>query len=279
MNKGILENDLKLEILISTMNRTSLSFLSQMFPCHNLETLNILIVNQTRKGNELKSDFENIRILNSYTQGLSFSRNLAIKNAVGDICLIADDDVEFLIEFDKIILNTYSKNKMFSVILFKITTFSSKAYKSYPKVSKRLSNKRDLRNSSSIEIAFNRRDIVENHIEFNLLFGLGGLFQSGEEYLFLKEILKNKIYIHFENEFIVKHSFERSTSNMGSDSFVKAKAALYYIEFRNFSFVLILKFIAFLLRKRIIPFNKVISKYEVGVNAIRTYKNIVSDKK
>ncbi len=273
MNKEILENDLKLEILVSTMNRTSLSFLFQMFPCHNLETLNILIVNQTRKGNELHSDFQNIRILNSYDKGLSVSRNLAIKNAIGDICLIADDDVEFLIEFDKIILNAFSRNKMASVILFKITTFSGKAYKSYPKVSKRLSKNRELRNSSSIEIAFKRREIVENHIEFNLLFGLGGHFQSGEEYLFLKESLKYKLRIHFENEFIVKHSFERSTSNMGSDSFVKAKAALYYIEYRNFSFVVLLKFITFLLRKRIIPLKKVMRKYQVGINAIRTYKN------
>ncbi len=279
MNKEILENDLKLEILISTMNRTSLSFLFQMFPCHNLEALNILIVNQTRKGNELKSDFQNIRILNSYNQGLSFSRNLALENTIGDICLIADDDVEFLIDFDKIILNTFSKNKMFSVILFKITTFSGKAYKSYPKASKRLSNKRDLRNSSSIEIAFNRRDIVENHIGFNLLFGLGGHFQSGEEYLFLKEILKHKLYIYFENEFIVKHSFERSTSNMGSDAFVKARAALYYNENGNLSYLFLIKYVIYLLRKRIIPLNKVISKYEVGINAIRTYKITVSDKK
>jgi glycosyltransferase involved in cell wall biosynthesis len=273
MNKEILENDLKLEILVSTMNRTSLSFLFQMFPCHNLETLNILIVNQTRKGNELHSDFQNIRILNSYDKGLSVSRNLAIKNAIGDICLIADDDVEFLIEFDKIILNAFSRNKMASVILFKITTFSGKAYKSYPKVSKRLSKKRELRNSSSIEIAFKRREIVENHIEFNLLFGLGGHFQSSEEYLFLKESLKYKLRIHFENECIVKHSIERSTSDMGSDAFVKAKAALYYIEYRNFSFVVLLKFITFLLRKRIIPLKKVMRKYQVGINAIRTYKN------
>ena len=146
MNKEILENDLKLEILVSTMYRTSLSFLFQMFPCHNLETLNILIVNQTLKGNELKSDFENIRILNSYNQGLSFSRNLAINNAIGDICLIADDDVEFLPDFDQTILRSFSKRKLVSVILFKIATFSGKAYKNYPKDSKRLSKKKEIRN-------------------------------------------------------------------------------------------------------------------------------------
>ena len=45
------------------------------------------------------SDFENIRVINSFEIGLSKSRNLAIKNALGDICIIADDDIEYVEDF------------------------------------------------------------------------------------------------------------------------------------------------------------------------------------
>ena len=99
MDEPVLKNSPKLEILMSTMNKTSLSFLEPIFPNHNLEDLNILVVNQTQVGKELNSDLENIRVFNSYEKGLSKSRNLAIQNALGEICLIADDDTEYLPDF------------------------------------------------------------------------------------------------------------------------------------------------------------------------------------
>lgn len=272
MNNSNLEKDVKLEILISTMNRTSLSFLESMFPHHALDSLNILIVNQTQIDNVLTSDIKNVRVINSFEQGLSLSRNIAIKNAVGNICLIADDDVEYLPHFDEIILRAFSKLKKTSVIRFKINTFGGETYKAYPVVSKRLINKKDIESSSSIEMAFKSKDIITNHITFNPSFGLGSYFQSGEEYLFLKEVLQRHLIINFENKFIVKHAFERSTSNMGSDNFVKTQAALYYHDYKTLSYLFLLKFIIFLVRKRMIPFNYLIKKYMVGVSAIKTYK-------
>jgi glycosyltransferase involved in cell wall biosynthesis len=279
MNKSIFDNDVKFEILISTMNKISLSFLDSMFPYQEFEKLNILIINQTIKGKELNSHKDNIRVINDYNKGLSISRNLAIKNAIGEICLIADDDVEYLPNFNKIILKTFSRQKLSSVIRFKIDTFSGKVYKIYPKVSKRVLNKKDIENASSIEIAFKRKDIILNRITFNNHFGLGSYFESGEEYLFLKEVLNQELIINFENETIVKHKLERSTSNMGSNSFIKAKAAIYYHDYKELSYLLLLKFIIFLLRKKLIPFNSVIKKYRVGLSSIKLYKKLERDDK
>jgi len=274
MNKSIFDNEVTFEILISTMNKTSLSFLDQMFPYQELENLNVLIINQTIKGKELNSYKDNIRVINDYNKGLSISRNLAIKNAIGEICLIADDDVEYLPNFNKIILKTFSRQKSSSIILFKIDTFSGEVYKIYPKVSKKLLSKKDIESTSSIEIAFKRKDIILNRIIFNTHFGLGSYFESGEEYLFLKEVLNQKLIINFENATIVKHKLERSTSNMGSDNFVKAKAAIYYHDYKELSYLVLLKFIIFLFRKRLIPFNYLIKKYIVGLSSIKLYKKL-----
>ncbi len=264
----------KIEILISTMNKTSLSFLKSIFPHHGIENLNILIINQTRIGKELYSEFENIRIINSYEKGLSLSRNLAIQNSTGDICLIADDDIEYLPNFESTVKNAFDKFNKASVIRFRIDTFTGETYKTYPKKSIRLFKTRNIKNSSSIEIAFNRKSIVTNAIMFDTLFGLGSYFQSGEEYLFLKDVLKKKLDIYFENKSIVKHEFIRSTSNMASEDFIKAQAAIYYKDYKLFSYITLLKFVIFLVRKQMIPFGDSIKTFNTGLVGITAYKRL-----
>jgi len=275
MNKSKVNNDARFEILISTMNKTSLSFLDAMFPHHQLESLELLIINQTVKGKDLISNKNNIRVINSYEKGLSKSRNLAIKNAKGDICLLADDDVEYLPNFNSIILDTFSKLDTSTVIRFKIATICGDNYKSYPKVSKRLITKKDIESTSSVEIAFKRKDIIVKQITFNTLFGLGSHFTSGEEYLFLKKILNQDLIINFENKVIVRHKLIRSTSNIGSDAFIKAMAAQYYHDYNFFGYIVLLKFIFFLFRKKIVESENLFSKYKVGTNAIKTYKKLI----
>ena len=156
-----------LEILISTMNRTSLDFLETMFPFETIEELNILVINQTIQGSELKSKFANLRVINSYEKGLSKSRNLAIDNAIGDICLIADDDIVYVKGFQEVIKTAFEKYKNTSLIKFKIETFKGNVYKTYPKKSQWLNTYSDINPISSIEIAFIRYDITSNKIRFN----------------------------------------------------------------------------------------------------------------
>lgn len=276
MNKSIIDNDIRFEILISTMNKSSLFFLDAMFPHHILESLQILIINQTVNGKELISNNANIRVINSYKTGLSNSRNLAVKNAKGEICLLTDDDVEFLPNFETIVLSSFAKLNYASVMQFKIDTFCGKSYKKYPKTSKRLLTNKDIQRASSIEIAFKRRDIQESNIKFNTLFGLGSYFTSGEEYLFLKDILRVGLHVYFESKAIVRHTFESSSKNIAHNNYIKTKAVLYYIDYNFIGYFVLLKFMFFLVRKKWIPLNKFTSKFITGITAIKTYKNLKS---
>ncbi|MEM9687793.1 MAG: glycosyltransferase, partial [Bacteroidota bacterium] len=97
------------EILIATMNRTDLSFLSSMFKEVHYDAYLILIINQTTKDRLLESPHKNIRVINSFEKGLSKSRNLALKHAIGDVCLIADDDVCFTSDFQQRIIEAYTE--------------------------------------------------------------------------------------------------------------------------------------------------------------------------
>ena len=277
MEDKLQNNSLKLEVLISTMHRVSLHFVDKMFPFQELKNLNILIVNQTERGKELQSIIPNIRVINSYEKGLSKSRNLALQNAKGDICLIADDDVEYFPNFEYTVKKAFISFPEASIIRFKISTFSGEPYKTYPLVSKRLYKKKEIENTSSIEIAI-KRDKICNKIHFNTHFGLGSYFPSGEEYLFLKEALKQNKRVFFENEIIVKHSAESSTSNMGDEAFVKAQAALYYHDYKELSYLHLLKFLFFLLRKDIMNKKQFKNKFKAGVSAIKFYKKLKNEK-
>ncbi|TBN05623.1 glycosyltransferase family 2 protein [Hyunsoonleella flava] len=273
MKASTLEHKLGLEILVSTMDRSSLSFLDNMFPHHDLRSLNILIINQTTIGQELTSNQKNIRVINSYDKGLSKSRNLALENAIGDICLIADDDVEYVEGFENAIKNSFSKLKTISVVLFKIKTFDGNYYKGYPQNSKLLSTKKELAKSSSIEIAFRREDIEKHKIRFNTLFGLGSQFPSGEEYLFLRDVHKHKMNVFFENTYIVKHERESSTSKVESDSFLMTKGAIYYIDYNLSAYFFAVKYVLFLLRKGKITLGEIFRTYFKIINGILAYKN------
>ena len=77
-----------IEILISTMNQKDDSLINKM----NLHC-NSLIINQCSYDSVKKKDA--IRIINTTERGLSKSRNMAIENSIGDICIIADDDLVY----------------------------------------------------------------------------------------------------------------------------------------------------------------------------------------
>ncbi|GAL71214.1 glycosyl transferase group 2 family protein [Jejuia pallidilutea] len=243
-----------------------------MFPHQDIKQLNILIVNQTTKGRELTSKLKNIRVVNSYEKGLSKSRNLAIKNAVGDICLIADDDVEYVKEFETITKEGFIKFPEATIIRFKIDTFTGEQYKAYPKTGGQLLSRKSIKPTSSIEIAFKRKAILEKGIAFNTLFGLGSYFQSGEEYLFLKEILENNLKVYFEDKYIVKHKKESSTTNVTEKDFLRTKGAIYHIDHKGLAVFYAAKYVFFLLRKGKIPLKDTISAYSKIIKGSKDYK-------
>ena len=87
-----------------------------------------VVVNQCQEDNsqEFIKNGHRIRWINSSTRGLSISRNICLENATADICLIADDDLEYLIHKDYRIqglLNLFQKyiyiNFYFVLLLMK----------------------------------------------------------------------------------------------------------------------------------------------------------------
>src|SRR5690606_26692020 len=107
----------------------------------------------------------NIRVINSFEKGLSKSRNLALDNAIGDICLLADDDVVYLQDFQKVVLESYATLKNADVVTFKTLTTENKPYYDYPKDISMLGS--FSKYVLSIEISFKRNSVLESGNRFN----------------------------------------------------------------------------------------------------------------
>lgn len=264
--------EVTLEILVSTMNRNSLDFLAPMFINNNIFDLNILVVNQTSKDCLLISDSPNIRVINSFETGLSKSRNLAIENAIGSICLLADDDAVYIEQFAEKILHAFKNNQNCDVITFKTLTTEGKPYWNYP--NKVVNVKSFYRKILSIEIAFKTQSIKENNLKFNEQFGLGSTFQDGENVFFFNEIFRRNLESKFVPEFIVEHKPYSSSDNVTSDNYFFARSAMYYKSYGILAYFYIIKLVFSLIRKGLIPLSEVIPKIKTAIEGIKKYKQL-----
>ncbi|WP_375239811.1 glycosyltransferase [Aurantibacter sp.] len=200
---------MKIQLLISTQNKNFDWCKSKFgdFYCS--------IVNQV-DSNLLLNDID---YLKSYKEkGLSKSRNRSLQNASADICVICDDDIKVLPDYEKKIKNAYKALPDADIITFQIITPENKPYKKYAKYIKK-HNRYSILKVSSIEISFKLSSIKSNKIQFDERFGLGSIYKGGEENIFLKDALDMGLNIYYYPEPIVIHPDESSNKLINNDFF------------------------------------------------------------
>ena len=261
MNKVYQKDDL--EILIATMNRSDLGFLVELFPFIDYKKLNIVIVNQTSDEKLLKSDIQNIKVINSLEKGLSKSRNVALQNATKDIVLITDDDVVFKSDFNFKIVEAFNQSQL-DYIQFQIENENGILFRKYPKHIKSNLNWFEILNTHSIEMTFLRQKLIENNLTFDENFGLNAAFPFGEEAVFLTETKNKKLKLGFYPVSIVKHEQLTSTQTATKSKIYYTQGAVFYKIFKNYySFWLALKLFFDLKQKLILNFFIISKKDEV----------------
>ena len=263
-----------LEILISTMEQSDLSFLDSMFQNCSLKGIYFLIVNQTSKGKELNSNSPFIRVINSYERGLSKSRNLLLENACGEICLIADDDIIYKSNLIGKILNAYQEFSKADVITFAMEDLDGNPYTKYAKKSIRHTH-RSIIGISSVSISFKLNSVKNKNIKFNTLFGLGSYFAVAEELIFMKDVLNDNLSTYFKKIPILRHSIHSTGKDMAADRLVYARTALAYKNYGILAFPWLIKYVYFLYIRKQISLNQIIGKIKTGISGIKKYKQLV----
>ncbi|MEB2777507.1 glycosyltransferase family A protein [Algoriphagus sp. D3-2-R+10] len=184
--------------------------------------ISTLVISQNATAYEESS--QDFMFLSFNERGLSKSRNRAIGQATAKFALIADDDVSFCENFEKKIETGFKQFPDADILTFKILTPSGEAYKKYaPNAFKH--DRSSIYKVSSVEIVI-RPDRVRNAgLQFDENFGLGAVYPSSEEMIFLNDALNKGLNIYFIPEYIVVHPVESSGKILDRD-FYRSKGAL-----------------------------------------------------
>lgn len=264
-----------ISVLISTMNRSSLEFLDQMFPYQQWQTLNLVVINQS-VSKKIKSSFQNIKVVNTHQFGLSNSRNMALKHCHTTYGIIADDDVVFQEHAFDDLIKSITKKPDAVAFCFMSLNEQLKHRKSYPTHHFQLSLPLKNYKPSSIELVFNVALLHQYQLQFDEHFGLGAAFPLGEEEVLIVALLKQNLPVYFWPYALVMHQ-GLSTGQVKSNlNYLKTKAVLYFINHGNLVYVWLLKFSFYIWRKELQPRSNIIKTITSLYQAIKTYKSLKS---
>lgn len=129
---------------------------------------------------------DDFRIYRTRSKGLSCNRNHALSKSTAPLLLVSDDDVSYSEKGLRSVIENFREHPEVDIITFRFE--SASVTKCYPSSSFHLDKVPKGYFVSSIEIAF-RRDAVKGKIWFNENFGIGAMFSSGEEDIFIKDCL------------------------------------------------------------------------------------------
>ena len=263
---------MKLEVLVSTMNLKNVEEGQKLRNKMNINTPSI-IINQITDSSI--KEFDDEKIFSKKEKGLSRSRNMAIEKASEEICVIADDDLVYVEEYEKIILNAYEEKKDADIIAFYVKSNTKNRPTTVQKEKKcgYLSSMR----IASFQITFKRSSVINSKVKFDETFGAGsGNYLMGEENIFLFDCLRRGLKIYFVPIKIAEVTHLNSTwFNEYNETYFKSKGACFYRMSKLFSNVLIFQFA---IRKRNLFKQKynVISAIKIMLKGKKEYKNYVS---
>ncbi|MCD7907283.1 MAG: glycosyltransferase family 2 protein [Clostridium sp.] len=180
---------MKLEVLISCMNQPDFALIQQ-----SRITTDALMINQTNfeSIDMIQTCGQTIRRFNTNDRGLSRSRNTALEHAVGDICLICDDDEIFTDHYETIICQAFERLPGADIIAFDLVNKVTRLTPWIQWVGWLKSLK-----LASYQLALKRSTILASGVRFDPLMGSGTGNGAGEENKFLLDCLRKGLRIYY----------------------------------------------------------------------------------
>lgn len=185
---------MKLEVLISCMHQKDVSIIQKT----NIQS-DVLVINQCDEDKIEEFEFLNqkgeichARMIYTTERGLSKSRNMAIRNAKGDICLLCDDDERLFDDYPDRILNSYLKYKNKDMIAFAVIRPTKKD----PDKPMKIGYLRALK-ITSFQITFKLDSILKSKTSFDEMLGSGTGNGGGEENEFLWKCLRKGMKMYY----------------------------------------------------------------------------------
>lgn len=153
----------------------------------------------------------NINHIKVNKRGLSYSRNIGIKNATGDIIAFPDDDCEYIKDTLSVVNNYFNNNECDLLMGKIILKDGSNSIRNWPKRFIKVTKSNFYTKCSSVTIFFKKTSC---YIWFNEKLGAGTKFGACEDNeLIYKNVKHNKIVI-YNPEVKIFHPHYNSNHNM-----------------------------------------------------------------
>lgn len=230
---------MNVEVLVSTMNQKDISIYDKM----KIKS-DAIIVNQCDENSYIEEIRNNkkIKMYSFAERGVGKSRNTALMRATGDICMMADDDMVYVDEYEDIVINAFKNNPRADMIVFNVRIHDRKGVRERVKKNHRVRLYNCLK-YGTVTFAFRRKRIYRTNIFFSLLFGGGAKYGAGEDSLFIWDCIRNGLKV-YANENVIADVYNcGSTWFTGyNKKFFMDKGALFAALSKKFSSFLILQF-------------------------------------
>ena len=234
----------QVQVLVATMHQRDLSKVEQM-----KITTDVLLANQADRTEYTKMQFGGCeaQMFTTPTRGLGINRNISLAHATGDILLLADDDMIYHEGYEQMVRKAFREHPDADAIIFNVDILEGTVPWRQTKKSARVRIYNAL-NYGSVRIAVRRDSLLRERISFSGCFGTGGIFSSGEDSLFLRDMLRRGFRIYTSCDTIATVDQSESTWFSGYDEkYLYDKGALFYVLFPG---VHILFFLQYLVRHK-----------------------------
>lgn len=197
----------KFQILCVTMNQFDFSKIEEM----NIHS-DVVFANQCDKTSFMEKEFlgHKAQMISTNTKGVGINRNLALCYADADICILADDDIRYNDDLEKIVINEFEENPNADIIIFHLDTDTeNRKLEKYKKTRK--VHFWDRTPWGAVRVAFRLDRVREKNVWFSTLFGGGALFPCGEDSIWINDAKKNGLVFYVSDKTIGLVSCQESS--------------------------------------------------------------------
>ncbi len=222
---------MRIEHLISTMNREDFSFVQNDMKC----ACDAVVVNQNTKPDirQIDDGHMAIKAVSTDEIGLAKSRNMLLDHADGDIEILGDDDLAYAESYQSIISKAYQEYPDADIIVFQYSKYPHEDIPHHSVLKEK--GKIGLKTVSrvrSVEITFRRDSVKRAGLCFDTAFGLGAVYQTGEENIFIADALRAGLKVYFYSAIIcMTHPTPEDRKKFADgydEAFFKCKGACFY---------------------------------------------------
>ncbi|MDT2813652.1 glycosyltransferase family A protein [Vagococcus carniphilus] len=232
---------IRMEYLISTMFcNDGLALYKKM----NIKS-NAIIINQSNLFNYCEYIFNdsNIKVYTFDEKGIGISRNSALMRSSADICIISDDDMVYVDNSSDIIKNAYKKYPDADMIVFNVRVHQNREIRNTVKKNGRVHMLNSLR-YGTVTFTFRRDSIINSNIFFSLDFGGGAKYGSGEDSIFIWDVIRSGHRVYSVSDTIADVYNDDSSWFEGyNEKYFYDRGALFKKLSKNFYKILIIQFI------------------------------------